>query len=976
MDVKPGDIVNVRHRLWRIDSADTNRKLFKATNIDSGDPRQQTFFYPLEKVEEASIAKPSTDKIGDPAYNKLLMQSFRYSILHGSAPLLSLQRSCVLPTNYQLVPVVMALNKSERVRMLIADDVGLGKTIEAGLISTELMARNLVSRILVICPKNLTEQWKDALSSFFQVDAKIMSSVHRRILERKLPPGASPWRHYPHLICSIDYAKKNPTKYQVLEVPWDLVIVDEAHLAAKPHQQSEKQSVSMERYNFVSELTKSKQVKHLLLLTATPHNGYTDTYASLMDMLDCGIVTGPVNEPRINREIAKEHVCQRRRKDVENWFRQHADEKSPFPERGTQEEIAIDLNDMEKQMVENLDKYGKGIIDLADKEKSHKIRNTAHWVVMHLHKRGLSSPEALRESLKNRLERVEDKIARKETKEEHEVTEQQAKASTMDEDASDDASDEEISRRLDQMSFGSLEALKNEKEELQYLIELAKHIEPKSDSKLRSLTDAPKGILRTALQGTQGRKKVIIFTRYKDTLEYLEKEIPRRLKSLVSKENVITVHGDHNDALRNERLAEFQKLDTGILIATDCISEGINLQHMANQIIHYELPWNPNRLEQRNGRVDRYGQKEEKVHIYTLIMNDTLDATISEVLIRKANRIRTDYGFAPPFFGDDNSLFDMIQDIKGVKASVPQKSLGDFGVSDEKNGADNKKEVVQKVNPFDDDVIENIKSESFYGQADVDLTEIRKRLQETEAIVGTQEDFEKFVLNGFKQFGCSIVENGDVFETIRIELSEQLKVTGHDDVIEKATFDPKIAIENPDIKHLNVGHPIVKRLFELVKIDFFDPQKENYGRTAVITTSDVSKVTGLYYFLVRFSVGTDPVSIIEEIVPIACNLIDKKPLSNEEMKQLMSAKPAISKRPIKDYKNHLDIALNEELYKEPFEKTIADHMELIREDRQELKEKLSQDSEDQQWLEGIDEIELASSDLIAIRLYEPVPKVG
>ena len=975
MDIKAGDIVNVRHRLWRVDSTDAGKSLFKVTNIDGGDSRQHTFFYPLENVQGASVPQPPIDKIGDASSNKLLMQSFRYSILHGSAPLLSLQRSCVLPTNYQLVPVVMALNKSERVRMLIADDVGLGKTIEAGLIATELMARNLVSRILVVCPKNLTEQWREALGSFFQIDAEIMSSVHRRILERKLPPGASPWRHYPHLICSIDYAKKNPTKYQVLEVPWDLVIVDEAHLAAKPHQQSEKQSISMERYNFVSELTKSAQVKHLLLLTATPHNGYTDTYASLMDMLNCGIVTGPQSEPRINREIANEHVCQRRRKDVEDWFKEHENEKSPFPSR-KQEEIGINLNEIEMQMAQVLEQYGKGIIELADRNKSQVVRNTAHWVVMHLHKRALSSPDALRKSLKNRLERVEEKISKNETTEEHDISEEQAKANAMDEDSVDDTTEEEVSCRMDQMSFGSLEALQNEKAELEHLIELAKLIDSSHDSKLRSLTDAPNGLLRRALSGSIGHKKIIIFTRYKDTLAYLEREIPKRLKSLVTKENIITIHGDYTDALRNEKLAAFQKLDSGILIATDCISEGINLQHMANQIIHYELPWNPNRLEQRNGRVDRYGQKAEKVYIWTLVMNDTLDATIFEVLVSKANKIRVDYGFAPPFFGDDNSIFDMIQELKGIKLTVPQKSLFDFGVDDSQPGNNKKGATAGKINPFDESVIENIKSESFYGQANVDLSEIRNRLRETEALVGTQEDFERFVLNGLKQFGCTVTDNADVYETLNIQLSGQLKVTGYEDVIERATFNPKTAIENQGIVHLNIGHPVVKRLFELVKISFFDDKNESYGRTAVITTSDVSKVTGLYDFLVRFSVGTEPVSIIEEIITIACNLIDRKPLGHDEMKMLMSARPAKANRPMEDYQKHLEIAMTEDIYKEPFDKIISDHMDIIRKDRQVLKEKLKHDSKDQTWLEGIDNIEMASSDLIAIRLYEPVPKVG
>ena len=587
-----------------------------------------------------------------------------------------------------------------------------------------------------------------------------------------------------------------------------------------------------------------------------------------------------------------------------------------------------------------------------------------------MHKRGLSSPEALRISLKNRLERIEEKISRNEITEEHDVSEEQAKANAMDEDSVDDISEEEVSCRIDQVSFGSLEALRNEKAELERLIELAKLIDPVHDSKLRRLTDAPNGLLRKALSGDPGHKKLIIFTKYKDTLTYLEREIPRRLKSIVDKEKIITVHGDHNDALRSEKLAAFQKMDTGLLIATDCISEGINLQHMANQIMHYELPWNPNRLEQRNGRVDRYGQKAEKVFIWTLVMNDTLDATIFEVLVSKANKIRVDYGFAPPFFGDDNSIFDMVQELKGIKLSVPQKSLFDFGESGHQ-----KKEETSKINPFDEKVIENIRSESFYGQANVDLSEIRNRLRETEALVGTQEDFRKFVLNGLRQFGCTVAENEDVYETIKIQLSGSLKVTGYKDVIERATFNPKTAIENQGIVHLNIGHPVVKRLFELVKIGFFDDKHESYGRTAVITTSDISMVTGLYYFLVRFSVGTEPVSIIEEIVPLACNLIDKKPLSHDDMQALMSAMPVKASRPIEDYQRHLDLAMTEDIYKEPFEKIISEHMDSIRKDRQVLRDKLRQDSSDQSWLEGIDKIELASSDLIAIRLYEPVPRV-
>lgn len=968
MTIKTGDIVDIRHRLWRVDSIDN--EILTATNIDSGECTRKNFYTPLESIKKAHIPKPPMTDIGDSATNRLLIQSYRYSILHGSAPLLSLQRSCVIPTHYQLVPVIMALNESERVRMLIADDVGLGKTIEAGLIATELISRNLVSRMLIVCPKNLREQWRDALKYFFQIDAEIISSVHRRVLERRLPPGASPWKHYRFLIASVDYVKREATKHQVLEVPWDLVIVDEAHLVAKPHQTGEKQNVSMERYNFIKELATKKHSKNLLFLTATPHNGYTDTYASLLNMLDCGIVNGPVNEPIIDREIAQNHVCQRRRKDVEGWFKEHADEKNPFPER-EQKEVLVELvYDEEKEVINEVEKYGNEILTLANKDNSHKTRITARWVVMHLHKRALSSPYALRISLKNRLNKVTDKINNKEFSDEQSITPEQAKANALDDEVTGELSDEEVSIRTDKTTFGSLAALTDEKTELKRLIELAEKVTPARDSKLRKLTGVD-GFLDNSFSGYYGPAKVIIFTRYKDTLRYLEKEIPKRLKKSISDDHIVTVHGDLNDAQRNEKLATFQKLDKGILIATDCISEGINLQHMANQIVHYELPWNPNRLEQRNGRVDRYGQKQPKVQIRTMVMEDTLDAAILKVLVNKARQIREDYGFCPPFFGDDTNVIDIIDEMNVADLPKRQREITEY--VEIKDDSKQSKDI--HINPFDDATIEQIKSESFYGQADVDLTDIRQRLKETEDSMGTVEDFRDFVLSGLKRFGCSITENGDVHETIKLTLSDRLQAPGYS-VIDRATFDSKVALENPDIVQLNVSHPIVKRLLELAKYSIFDVQSDDYGRTAVITTPEVAKLTALYHFLVRFTVGTNPPSVIEEMIPVACNLIDKESLSQDDISKLLKSKPVPNHRSKEDLLHHLEIALDSEAYSNAFEATVELRLIGIKKERTALKERLLKDGDDQAWLDGIDSVSMASSDLISVRMYEPAPGRG
>ena len=199
------------------------------------------------------------------------------------------------------------------------------------------------------------------------------------------------------------------------------------------------------------------------------------------------------------------------------------------------------------------------------------------------------------------------------------------------------------------------------------------------------------------------------------------------MKNRLAPEQIVVIYGDMNEGQRKDQLERFAGLDAGVLIATDCISEGINLQHMANQVIHYELPWNPNRLEQRNGRIDRYGQKAPVVHIRTLVMGDTLDATILRVLIEKAEQIRTDYGFAPPFFGDDTNVVTLIEDL-GIRVELPAAQRTLFESYEEEEEVPS---LPPEHNPFDTETIERIRQESFYGQTAIDLSEVRARLVET-----------------------------------------------------------------------------------------------------------------------------------------------------------------------------------------------------------------------------------------------------
>ncbi|MGC9523274.1 MAG: DEAD/DEAH box helicase, partial [Anaerolineae bacterium] len=337
----PGSVISARNRLWRVDDQ-LAEDVLRASTIDGGEVQQVTFYVPFEDIRPGELAPPSPEHVGTIQAQDLLLRAYRLSLLHGTAPLLSLQRSRVIPKDYQLVPVVMSL-EMPRVRMLLADDVGLGKTIEAGLIATELLARQRATRMLVIVPASLREQWREALDYFFHIEARIISTRHRREMEQRLPAGANPWAYYPCLITSVDYAKQAAIKNQILEQDWDIVIVDEAHQVAKPHQSGPDQSVSMDRWELAKALSASDRVRHLMLLTATPHDGYTDSFASLLRMLDVGAVEGPPHAPHILRSVAARYVCQRRRKDVEAWFAEEIARgrrvESPFPQRDQDEVI-------------------------------------------------------------------------------------------------------------------------------------------------------------------------------------------------------------------------------------------------------------------------------------------------------------------------------------------------------------------------------------------------------------------------------------------------------------------------------------------------------------------------------------------------------------------------------------------------------------------------------------------------------------
>lgn len=941
----PGTVIRNRNRLWRVDAVDG--KTVTATALD-GPTTTHRFYAPIEDITEGSLPEPDAENMGNPQFQDLLIQANRLSMLHGTAPLMSLQRSRVIPTEYQLTPVVMGLDMPA-VRLLLADDVGLGKTIEAGLITSELLARNRAERILIVTPANLRDQWREAFNHFFHIDAQITSRRNRRAMEKEVPPGTSVWEYYSKHIVSIDYAKQPHIHNQIRNQDWDMVIIDEAHQAARPHTASAGQSPSKQRWEFAKSIT--EEATHALLLTATPHNGYTDSYASLLRMVNPDIVTGDSHNPSINRELAKRHVVQRRREDVEEWFGD--DNENPFPERD-QETVDVSPTEYEERAYDAVRNYGDTLVEAA---KEAENRNLAQWTVVHFLKRALSSPEALRRSLENRQDKLDERLDELDDDgvsegENAGVSEELAKANALDSDPGEDYSEAELGERVERIVSGDRAAIEMELEALEETLAAADRVTPTRDSKLQKLLDQ-------TLPARFNSGGTIIFTKYIDTLEYLEEEIEEFLDDSHPDVELYTLHGKLNTAERDERFEQFADADRGVLISTDVISEGMNLQYAANQVIHYELPWNPNRLEQRNGRVDRYGQKRDKVFIRTMVVDDPMDRTVLTKLIQKAQEIRSQYGFSPPYLGDDEGIMQLL-DADDLQAVMPQQTLGDF--SDDQPAAD-------QESAFDSEVLERIEDESFYNHSEVDLDEVQERQRETQELLGGPDALENFVKSGLDLFGCTFEPKVDGTYEIRVT-ADELRGQDIQDEYERVTFDPNRAAEDADIEMLDIAHPLVQQLIESVK-EVALTSDDRYGRTAMRGTDAVDETVALYTWKVRYFAHTgDNPTVMEELLQTAIPLYGNGVLLEDELGELREAETTAANRTEQEWKRDLENAIDHDDKEQVITKRADDRRQEIAEERSRMREKLEEAGYGKS-MSGIDNLSVASKDLLTIGLYYP-----
>jgi superfamily II DNA or RNA helicase len=560
---------------------------------------------------------------------KLVAECQRIRLAGLFDPMLAVTTSDIQPLPHQLRAVYGELLPRTPLRFLLADDPGAGKTIMAGLYIKELILREDVKRCLVVAPGGLVDQWQDELYLKFGMAFEILVPQFSETVF-----GASAFEQHPLLIARMDQLARNEDLLADLaRSEWDLVVVDEAH--------------RMGAHYFSGKLEKTKRfqlgeqlgdiARHLLLMTATPHSGKEDDFQLFLTLLDRDRFEGKY-EAKIHTTDTSGVMRRMVKEDLLTF-----DGKPLFPERIAQT-VPYELTELEQDLYEQVTTYVREGMNRAAKLDG-KRRNTVGFALTILQRRLASSPEAIYRSLQRRAERLERR--KQEVLAGGVVAEPEAAdAIGADEFDDDEFSAEELERIEDELvdaatAARTIEELDAELLDLEALIEAAALVRASDTdrkwSELRTILED--NTLATAAGGEE-RRKLIVFTEHRDTLDYLA----RRIGSLLGRpEAVQAIHGGVGRNQRRQVTEEFTNNPAcQILLATDAAGEGLNLQ-AAHLMVNYDLPWNPNRIEQRFGRIHRIGQ-HEVCRLWNLVAENTREGEVFKRLLEKIEEQRKAYG--------------------------------------------------------------------------------------------------------------------------------------------------------------------------------------------------------------------------------------------------------------------------------------------------------------------------------------------
>jgi superfamily II DNA or RNA helicase len=835
---EPGQLVEVRRRQWVVADMQTSpagnghsapQHFVTLSSIDEDSLGEQ-----IEVVWEIEPGAHIIERAGLPAVSGQddteQLEAFLDSVRWGAATnadrgfLQAPFRSGVSIEDFQLDPLVRAIDMA-RANLLIADDVGLGKTIEAGLVIQELLLRHRARNVLVVCPASLQEKWRVEMLEKFGLEFKVVDTGYVKELRRVRGIHANPWTSFPRLIASVDWIKSGEalrTLRDILPVrasyprKFDILVVDEAHNVApagSPHYALESQ-----RTQFVRKI--APHFQHRLFLTATPHNGYTESFTSLLELLD---------DQRFSRNILPDdkqlsQVMIRRLKSslVDK------DGNPLYPKRNLQA-LSVPFTADERAIHKVLDAYCRS------REKTCRDAGASGTSFVNglLKKRLFSSPAAFASTLERHYATLTSKAPQKPSA----LADRILRKAILkaEEDYADDGQAETAQNEaVEEATKGSTPPTEEELRLLSRLRDWAQSASHKADSKGRAIVEWIEANLRS--NGQWNDRRVILFTEYRTTHQWLQEIL---VSHGYGGERLGIIHGGMDQEEREKVKAAFQTNpnDAGIriLLATDAASEGIDLQNHCNCLIHVEIPYNPNVMEQRNGRIDRWGQKQDEVLIWHpadggAASGDSLGGHKDDIIraLVKLEAMREDMGSVNPVIAPQ-----MAGLIEGTRRELDTKEA-EARSAKAKRYVRAEREIKEKIEKLHERLLET--------QKDFHLTPER-----VYAAVKTGLALDK--KPPLKPIELKGAPSGTVFEMPTLAGSWSRCMEGlrhpYTEKLRPITFDHQVAKGRDDVVLVHLNHRLVQMCLRLMRAEVWaqsDVKKMHRVDVRTLPSSDLSEL--------------------------------------------------------------------------------------------------------------------------------------
>jgi superfamily II DNA or RNA helicase len=886
-----GSLVRARGRSWVV-LPSPEPDLLMVRPLGGVSEEETGILLPLEvpPVEHDQFPPPGAESLGDHASARLLREAVRLGFRSSAGPFRSLARVAVEPRSYQIVPLLMAL-RLEPVRLLVADDVGVGKTIEACLIARELIDRGEADRFAVLCPPHLAEQWQRELRDKFHLDAELVLSSTVTRLERTCGVNQSLFQLYPRTVVSIDLVKSQRFREGFLHHCPELVLIDEAHnctVGSAPGRGGGRHL----RYDLARRLSEERN-RHLILVTATPHSGDASAFRNLLGLLDPEFRELPEDlsgdHNRRNRQRIARQFVQRRRADIRSQFAHLG--RLPFPER-KEDEATYKLSADYRRLFRRVLEYARERVDeaelaaLGESARKHRLR-VRWWSVLALLRAMASSPAAAAATLRSRAPAAD--------------TETDEEADEVGRQTVLDLDDSEAAERMDATPGGDPGSDPRPEGRLRRrLLGMALEAEALQGDRDAKLTEAVKLVGGLLADGF----RPILFCRFVDTAEYvaaelrqrLPAELRRRKRADLKEVTVEAVTGRLPPEVREERVEALMAAPQRVLVCTDCLSEGINLQQGFDAVLHYDLAWNPVRHEQREGRADRFGQPSPTVRVLTYFGADNqIDGIVLRVLLRRHRAIRRDLEVSVPVLDNAESIIEAVTErlLRRGRFDDPQRTLFDEAPGPEEEEMERR---------WRDASAREKRSRTLFAQESIQAEEVHGEIAAAWESLGTSQDVAWFCRNALRALGGSVQERlrGGVTIDLAGLPAGLPELIGGD--LGARPFHAAFDLPVPDdAVYLGRTHPLVDKLAGHVlgtALDERPATKPVASRANVIVTGQAQRRTTLLVVRFRFHLVTHRAGHSKQILAEDCGLLSFRGapatpewLSEDEARGLLACQP-------------------------------------------------------------------------------------